>query len=66
MTPKYVCQLGHKVYYALELKASYQPELAEAPMLRHESPDTTAKYLGLVKEDLKRTCDRAVAEIPGD
>ena len=29
-------------------------------LLGHESPDTTAMYLGLVKEDLKREYDRAI------
>ena len=29
-------------------------------MLGHESPNTTSKYLGLVKQDLKREYDRAM------
>jgi site-specific recombinase XerD len=32
-------------------------------LLGHESPDTTAKYLGLVKDDLKRAYDLAAEKI---
>jgi len=32
-------------------------------LLGHESPDTTSRYLGLVKDDLKREYDRAVERI---
>jgi site-specific recombinase XerD len=34
-------------------------------LLGHESPDTTSRYLGLVKDDLKREYDRAVEAILG-
>ena len=34
-------------------------------LLGHESPDTTSRYLGLVKEELKAEYDRAVATISG-
>lgn len=32
-------------------------------LLGHESPDTTSRYLGLVKEELKAEYDRAVADL---
>jgi len=32
-------------------------------LLGHESPETTAMYLGLVKEDLKKAYDAAVGSI---
>jgi integrase/recombinase XerD len=32
-------------------------------LLGHESPDTTAQYLGLVKADIKHAYDRAVSFI---
>ena len=34
-------------------------------LLGHESPDTTSRYLGLVKDDLKREYDRAVEAMLG-
>ena len=34
-------------------------------LLGHESPDTTSRYLGLVKDDLKREYDRAMAVVLG-
>jgi site-specific recombinase XerD len=35
-------------------------------LLGHESPDTTSRYLGLVKHDLKLAYDRAVERILSD
>jgi integrase/recombinase XerD len=32
-------------------------------LLGHESPETTALYLGLVKTDIKRAYDAAIANI---
>jgi len=32
-------------------------------LLGHESPDTTSRYLGLARDDLKRAYDRAVAKL---
>ena len=35
-------------------------------LLGHESPDTTSRYLGLVKDDIKKDYDRAMRDILSD
>ena len=52
------CPYRHDLYEAFKMRREQVRTL-----LGHESHDTTAKYQGLVKDDLKREYDRAVEAI---